>query len=90
MSKRLGGIIGCKHKISSWHFIGFSDYIIVTLGQRYHVGEKPIVVLYTSINRHSDTPNKTKTQDTMSLDYSSICNIESRSDGGVDEGNPLY
>ena len=25
MSKRLGGIIGCKDKTSSWHFIGFLD-----------------------------------------------------------------
>ena len=25
MSKRLGGIIGCKDKTSSWHFIGFPD-----------------------------------------------------------------
>ena len=25
MSKRLGGIIGCKDKISSWHLIGFPD-----------------------------------------------------------------
>ena len=23
MSKRLGGIIGCKHKTSSWHLNGF-------------------------------------------------------------------
>ena len=25
MSKRLGGIIGCKDKTSSWHLIGFPD-----------------------------------------------------------------
>ena len=25
MSKRLGRIIGCKDKTSSWHLIGFSD-----------------------------------------------------------------
>ena len=25
MSKRLGGIIGCKDKASSWHLNGFSD-----------------------------------------------------------------
>ena len=25
MSKRLGGIIGCKYKTSSWHLNGFSD-----------------------------------------------------------------
>ena len=33
-----------------------------------HVGEKPIVILYTYINRHAGTPNETKTNDTMSLD----------------------
>ena len=25
MSKRLGGIVGCKDKTSSWHLIGFRD-----------------------------------------------------------------
>ena len=25
MSKRLGGIIGCKYKTSSWHLNGFPD-----------------------------------------------------------------
>ena len=25
MSKRLGGIIGCKYKTSSWHLKGFPD-----------------------------------------------------------------
>ena len=39
----------------------------------YHVGEKLAVILYTYyINRHAGTPSKTKTKDTMSLDYSSI------------------
>ena len=37
MSKRLGGIIGCKYKTSSWRLIGFLD----------GVGEKPTIVLYT-------------------------------------------
>ena len=47
--------------------------MVVTLGQQYHVGGKPAVILYTYIiNRHAGTPNKTKTKDTMSLDYSSI------------------
>ena len=44
--------------------------MVVTLGQQYHVGEKPTVILYTYIiNRHAGTPDKTKTKDTMSLDY---------------------
>ena len=46
MSKRLGGIIGCKDKTSSWHLIGFPDGIIATLGQQ-SVGEQPSVILYT-------------------------------------------
>ena len=42
------------------------------MGQQYDVGEKPIVILYTCIDRHVRTPNKTKTKDMTSLDYSSI------------------
>ena len=66
MSKRLGGIIGCKDKTSSWHLIGFPDgsNIGSTL---HHVGEKPTVILYTYINRHAGTPSKPKPKDTMSL-----------------------
>ena len=36
--------------------------MVVTLGQRYNVGEKPTVILYTYINRHAGTPDKTKTK----------------------------
>ena len=43
----------------------------VTLGQQYNVGDK----LNTYINRLAGAPNKTKTKDRMSLDYSSVCNI---------------
>ena len=42
--------------------------MVVTLGQQYHVGEKPSVILCTYINRHAETPNKPETKDTMSLD----------------------
>ena len=52
--------------------------MVVTLDQQYHVGEKSTVILYTHINRDAGTPNKTKTKDTMSLDYSSIYYIGSR------------
>ena len=41
-------------------------------------GEKPTVILYNYINRHAGIPNKTKTKDTIRLDYSSICCIASR------------
>ena len=54
--------------------------MILTLGEEYHVGEKPTVILYTYINRHAGTPkqNKDKVHDMMSLDYSSICYIRSK------------
>ena len=35
--------------------------MVVTLGQEYNIGEKPIVILYTyNINRHAGTPKKTQ------------------------------
>ena len=43
--------------------------MVVTLGQQYHAGEKPTVILYTYINRHAGIPNKTKAKYTMGLDY---------------------
>ena len=52
--------------------------MVVTFGQQYNVGEKPTVILYMYINRQAGTPNKTKTKDTMSLDYNSICYIGSK------------
>ena len=61
MSKRLGGIIGCKDKTSSWHLIGFPDGSNTALTV-YHVGEKLTVILYNYINRHAGTPNKAKTK----------------------------
>ena len=42
MSKRLGGIKGCKYKTSSWHLNGFSPMKII-LSQQCNVGEKPTV-----------------------------------------------
>ena len=80
MSKRLGGIIGCQDKISSWYLIGFPDGSNIVGSQQYHVGEKPTVILYSYINRHAGAPNKTKTKYTISLDCSSICYIGSRID----------
>ena len=56
MSKRLGGIIGCKDKTSSWYLKGFPDGSNI-LGQQHNVGEKPTVILYAYINRHAETPN---------------------------------
>ena len=45
---------------------------MLRISRQYHVGEKPTVILYTYTNRYAGTPSKTKTKDTMSLDYSSI------------------
>ena len=46
--------------------------MVVILGQQYHAGEKPTVILYTYIDRYAGTPHKTKTKDTMNLDYTSV------------------
>ena len=51
MSTRLGGIIDCKDKTSSWHLIGFLDGSSLGLIVS-HIGEKPTVILYTYITRH--------------------------------------
>ena len=56
MSKRLGGIIGCKYKTSPWHLNGFPDGR--NIEQQCNTGEKPTGMLYTYINRHSGTPDK--------------------------------
>ena len=37
--------------------------MVVTLGQQYHVGEKPtVILLYTYINRHAGIPDKKQKQ----------------------------
>ena len=61
MAKRLGGIIDCKYKTSSWHWNGF-PYMVVTLGQQYNIGEKLTVILHTYLNRHAGTPEKLQKQ----------------------------
>ena len=60
----LGGIIGCKHKTSSWHLNGFLDGS--PTGQQYNTGEKPTIMLYTYINRHEGTPDENKQKNTFS------------------------
>ena len=60
LSKRLGGIKGCKYKTSSWHLNGFP--YIGTIGQQYNIGEKPTVILYSYINRHAGAPEKQQRQ----------------------------
>ena len=59
MSKRLGGIIGCKYTTSSWHLNGFP--MVVILGQQYNIGGKP-TVMYPYIDRHAGTSDKNKTK----------------------------
>ena len=46
--------------------------MVVTLGQQYNTGEKPTVILYTYINRHSGTADKNKTK--SFLVHNKICN----------------
>ena len=43
--------------------------MVVTLGQQYDVGEKPTVILYTRINHHAGTPNKTSMAINVSVKY---------------------
>ena len=47
MSKRIGGVIGCKDKTSSWHLNGFPIGSNIEVGQQYVVGEK------SALNRSS-------------------------------------
>ena len=62
--------------------------LIVALGQQYHVGEKPTVLLCTlTLIAMQEHRTKTKTKDTMSVDYSSICYIGSMGSVGVGGGN---
>ena len=70
MSKRLGGIIGCKYKTSSWHVNGFPDGS--NIGSTvYHVGEKPTVMMYTYINCHAGTSDIK--QNILFLAHTEIC-----------------
>ena len=51
-----------------WQLNGFP--LVVTLGEQYNIGEKPIVILHTYINRHAGTPenlHETKTRSTCVL-----------------------
>ena len=56
MSKRLGGIKGCKYKTSSWHLNRLFSYANNIGSTVYNVGEKPTVILYIYINRHAGAP----------------------------------
>ena len=62
LSKRLGGIIGCKYKTSSWHLNGCPDGSNIGSTVQYNVGEKPTVILYTYINRHAGKPDRHQKQ----------------------------
>ena len=61
-----GATIGCKDETSWWHLIGLMAFnrvarpMVVTLVQQYRDGEKPTVILYTYMNRHAGTPNRTE------------------------------
>ena len=51
MSKRLGGIIGCKYKTSSWHSNGFPDGS--NIGSKYNIGEKHTVVMLLVVGKEN-------------------------------------
>ena len=66
--------------------------MVVTLGQQYNVGEKPIVILYTYINRYAGTPEKQRRQNSTSSNIIIYCYIgykdefTTKFDFTVDEG----
>ena len=77
MPKHLvGGIIGCKDKTSSWHLTGFPNgsKIGSTVSCR---GENHRYTVHLLQSPCRDT-KQNKDKDTMSLDYSSVCNVGSR------------
>ena len=41
--------------------------MVVTLGQQYNTGDKPIVILYIDINRHAGTPDEKQKQNRNNL-----------------------
>ena len=43
--------------------------MVIILSQQYNTGEKPSVMLYTHINRHAGTPNKTKNKSIVVHNY---------------------
>ena len=63
MSKRLGGIIGCQDKTSSWHLNGFPCSSSNNWVNSIMSGRSPPLycALTYYINRHAGTRNKTKT-----------------------------
>ena len=66
MSKRFGGIIGCKYKTySSWHLNEFPDGS--NIGSTVTVysiipGRNPPLCCALKFNRHAGTPDKNKTK----------------------------
>ena len=60
MSKRLGGIKGCKYKTSSWHLNGF--HYDSNVGSTVQYRGEAAVILYTYINHHAGTPEKQRRQ----------------------------
>ena len=47
MSKRLGGIIDCKYKTSSWHLNGFPDGRNIGLGHQTIISGRNPPLYYT-------------------------------------------
>ena len=57
MPEYLGGIKKAANT-KPLHGIYLGSPMEITLGQQYNVGEKPTVILYTYINRHTRTSEK--------------------------------
>ena len=64
MSKRLGGIKGCKYKTSSWHLNGFPYGGNIGSTVSYRGEAHRYTVSY--INRHAETPDKQRRQNSTS------------------------
>ena len=56
MSKRVGGIKGCKYKTSSWHSNRFPD--ADNIGSTVQCRGEAHRILHIYINRHAGTPEK--------------------------------
>ena len=52
--------------------------MVVKYGQQYNAEERPAVILHTHINHRAETPSKTETKYTISLDTAQFCSIGSR------------
>ena len=61
--------------------------MVVTLGQQYNIGEKPIVIEYIYINRHAGTPEKQRKQNsTSNVSRRRVHRVAVAARAGADDG----